>query len=45
VDVSWARMLNPELESARIRYDSDVFLDDPIEPVKETLNTVLVMTP
>ncbi|MEJ2622402.1 MAG: calcium-binding protein, partial [Candidatus Thiodiazotropha sp.] len=40
VDMTWAKMLNPELEAARIRFDSDVFLNDNIEPIAETLLTV-----
>ena len=40
-DITWARILDPELESARIRYDSKVFLNDNIEPIKEIILTAL----
>ncbi|MEJ2611436.1 MAG: hypothetical protein P8179_15480 [Candidatus Thiodiazotropha sp.] len=43
VDITWAHMLNPELEDTRIRYDSDVFINDPIEPFKEIVKTVAAL--
>jgi hypothetical protein len=44
VDVSWARILDPELESSRIVYDSEVFLNDNIdEPLKEIMLTALLV--
>jgi hypothetical protein len=42
-DVTWARLLNPELEESRIEFDSIVFENDPIEPIFETGLTVAAL--
>lgn len=42
-DISWGRMLDPELEAGRTVYDSKVFLNDGIEPIKEILATAAMV--
>ncbi|MES9994344.1 MAG: hypothetical protein ABW098_20535 [Candidatus Thiodiazotropha sp.] len=42
-DISWAQMLHPELEDARVVFDATTFLDDNIEPYKETFRTMAAM--
>ncbi|MCU7816972.1 MAG: hypothetical protein KZQ81_17685, partial [Candidatus Thiodiazotropha sp. (ex Rostrolucina anterorostrata)] len=42
-DITWARILAPELESSRIRYDSTVFLNDNIDALKEVLLTAALV--
>lgn len=45
LDISWARILKPELEPERIKYDSEVFLEDNIEPIKEVILTAMSLPP
>ncbi|MCU7935155.1 MAG: hypothetical protein KZQ99_09770 [Candidatus Thiodiazotropha sp. (ex Dulcina madagascariensis)] len=42
-DISWARILAPELEPSRIVYDSTVFLDDNIDALKEVFLTAALV--
>jgi hypothetical protein len=42
-DITWAQMLEPELETGRLVYDSRVFLRDNIEPYKETFQTMTAL--
>jgi hypothetical protein len=42
-DISWARILSPELESARIVYDSTVFLNDNIDALEEVMTTAALV--